>query len=179
MRLTLLPVAALVLAACGETHAPAPEKTMALRAAQQALAFRAASETARMFTGDLSIDRDGVTFAKGARLDTRTLTPREADELTSRGGDSFAAIALSSGDLRVEVRGVVSQRLQQGAPSLCPGDLAPTFIALVYGRRDMRVTLLLFTGADEPGPDATDSQVCATYAYATPDGARTRQGVVL
>jgi hypothetical protein len=55
----------------------------------------------------------------------------------------------------------------------------PSYAALVYGRHDMRVTVILFSGADEPGPAARDSRVCATYAYTAPDGARTRQGVVL
>lgn len=110
---------------------------------------------------------------------TRTLAPRSADELAARGGDSFAAIALSSGDLRVEVRAVAAMGLQQGAPSLCPGDLAPSYAALVYGRRDMRVTIIFFTGPDAPSQEAQKSRVCGVYAFAAPAGARTRQGVVL
>ncbi|HVV32495.1 MAG TPA: hypothetical protein VHC73_04635 [Vitreimonas sp.] len=167
-----------LLAACGDVRSAAAPRSVSA-SAQGALAFKAASETARNFTGDLAIEPEALTFAKGAALATRTLAPRAADQLASRGGDSFAAIALSSGDLDVEVRAIVSQRLRQGAPSLCQNDWMPSYAALVYGRRDMRVTLILFSGADEPGPDAHDSRVCATYAYTAPDGARTRQGVVL
>lgn len=167
------------LAACGDVRTAARRESVAKASSEHSLAFRAASETARNFTGDLAIEPDGLNFAKGAALATRTLAPRAADQLASRGGDSFAAIALSSGDLEVEVRAIVSQRLRQGAPSLCQGDWMPSYAALVYGRRDMRVTVILFSGADEPGPDARDSRVCATYAYSAPDGARTRQGVVL
>jgi hypothetical protein len=176
-RLVVLLTLAL-LAACGDVRSAAAPRSVSAPA-QGALAFKAASETARNFTGDLAIEPEALTFAKGAALATRTLAPRAADQLASRGGDSFATIALSSGDLDVEVRAIVSQRLRQGAPSLCQNDWMPSYAALVYGRRDMRVTVILFSGADEPGPDAHDSRVCATYAYAAPDGARTRQGVVL
>ena len=169
---------ALLLAACGDMGSAATHQSVAT-SAEHALAFRAASETARNFTGDLAIEPDALRFAKGAALSTRTLTPRAADQLTAHGGDSYATIAVSSGDLEVEVRAIVSQRLSQGAPSLCQNDWMPSYAALVYGRRDMRVTVILFSGSDEPGPDARESRVCATYAYTAPDGARTRQGVVL
>jgi hypothetical protein len=169
---------ALLLSACGDVRSASTPKSVA-EVSRHALAFKAASETARNFTGDLAIEPDALRFAKGAALATRALAPRGADQLVARGGDSFAAIAVSSGDLQVEVRAIVSQRLSQGAPSLCQNDWMPSYVALVFGQRDMRVTVILFSGADEPGPNATDSRVCATYAYTAPDGARTRQGVVL
>ena len=168
-----------LLAACGDVRSAARRESVAKASSEHSLAFKAVSETARNFTGDLAIEPDALNFAKGAALATHALAPRAADQPASRGGDSFAAIALSSGDLDVEVRAVVSQRLRQGAPSLCQGDWMPSYVALVYGRHDMRVTVILFAGADEPGPDARDSRVCATYGYTAPDGARTRQGVVL
>lgn len=167
-----------LLVACGDIRGAAQQHSVQ-SSSDRALAFKAASETARLFTGDLAIEPDALNFAKGAALTTRTLAPRAADELAAMGGDSFATIALSTGDLEVEVRAIVSQRLRQGAPSLCQDDWMPSYAALVYGRREMRVTVILFAGADEPGPKARDSRVCATYAYSAPDGARTRQGVVL
>jgi hypothetical protein len=170
-------VGALVLAACGDVRGQHAERAVAQNARD--MGFKAASETARDFTGDLWVGPNAVNFTKGARLATRTLAPRSADELAARGGDSFAAIALSTGDLEVEVREITAMRLLQGAPSLCAGDLAPSYVALVYGRRDTLVTVIIFTGADEPSPNARDSHVCGAYAYAAPDGARTRQGVVL
>jgi len=177
-RLGLVLSAALMLSACGDVRGAATHQSFE-PPSQRSLAFKAASETARNFTGDLAIEPDALRFSKGAALATRTLAPRAADQLAALGGDSFATIALSSGDLQVEVRAIVSQRLSQGAPSLCQGEWMPSFAALVYGQREMRVTVILFSGADEPGPTARDSRVCATYAYAAPDGVRTRQGVLL
>ncbi|MFT3726610.1 MAG: hypothetical protein QM759_02145 [Terricaulis sp.] len=169
---------ALLLSACGDVRSVSTHQSVAA-SAEHALAFKAASETARTFTGDLAIEPDALRFAKGAALATRTLSSRAADQLAARGGDSFATIAVSSGDLQVEVRAIVSQRLSQGAPSLCQNDWMPSYAALVYGQHDMRVTVILFSGVDEPGPNATHTRVCATYAYTAPDGARTRQGVLL
>lgn len=171
-------LAVALLAACGDVHSASTRHSVA-SSSQHALAFKAASETARNFTGDLAIEPDSLRFSKGAALATRALTPRAADQLTAHGGDSFATIAVSSGDLEVEVRAIVSQRLSQGAPSLCQNDWMPSYAALVYGQHDMRVTVILFSGSDEPGPEARNSRVCATYAYNAPDGARTQQGLVL
>jgi hypothetical protein len=168
---------ALLASACGEMRSRAPDH--AATPAPDALAFTAASETARSFTGDLIVERGALSFSKGARLTTHTVAARGSNELIARGGESFATVALSSGGLQVETRAITAQRLLQGAPSLCPGDWPPSYAALVYGRRDARVTLILFQGVDEPGPDARDSRVCATYAYNAPAGARTGQGVVL
>ena len=38
-------------------------------------------------------------------------------------------------------------RLAQGAPSLCPKGGPPTYVALIYGQRSTRVTLMVFNGA--------------------------------
>jgi hypothetical protein len=39
--------------------------------------------------------------------------------------------------------------------------------------------MLVFTGEEPPGPQAVGSRVCASFRYAAPEGARTREGVVL
>jgi hypothetical protein len=163
---------ALTLVACSEAHAPAP------REAPRALVFNAASETARNFTGDLRLEGDRLVFAKGAVLLTRPLSRHEPAEPIAQGGPSFAAAALGSSDVVVEVRDVAQQTLGQGAPALCPAG-APTYIALIYGPRSTRVTLMVFNGREPPGPSASKSFLCATYVYAAPDGVRTRQGVLL
>lgn len=165
--------ALLALAAC----APAPQseasQTMAL-----AGQYRAASDSARHTTGNLSIERGGLLFDKGIVLYTRTLDPARGLDRIARDGDSYAAIVVGPAELNVELRRVTEQTLQAGAKSLC-GDDTPAYVALVSEERATTVTLLVFAGDQPPGPTATRSRLCASFAYAAPDGARTREGVVL
>ena len=166
----------LTLAACGELRAPAAREQ---NAEGRALVFNAASETARNFTGDVTLEGPRLRFAKGAALMTRLVSRREPAEPIVQGGPSFAAAALGPPDIVVEVRSVIGQTLAQGAPSLCPSGGTPTYVALIYGQRSTRVTLMVFNGADAPGQSASKSWLCATYVYTAPDGVRTRQGVLL
>ena len=48
-----------------------------------------------------------------------------------------------------------------------------------FGWKAQNVSLLVFSGDEPPGPEALHSRVCARFGYAAPDGARTREGVVL
>lgn len=176
MRAALL-LFALALAACGEMRASAPRHEQP--AASRALVFNAASETARNFTGDVTLDGPRLRFTKGATLVTHLLARREPAEPIAQGGPSFAAAALGPPDIVVEVRRVTGQTLAQGAPSLCPSGGSPTYVALIYGQRSMRVTLMVFNGSEPPGQSASKSWLCATYGYTAPDGVRTRQGVLL
>lgn len=164
----------LLLAACGETLQTRDETPV-----RDVLGhYEAASDTAVHFTGDVSIERAGLMFSKGAILYTRTLEPRRGYDLTTRGGDSYAAIAVGPGELQVELRRVTQQTLREGAPSLC-GDDRPQYVALVYEERATNVTLLVFTGDEPPSSSATQSRLCATFGYTAPRGARTQEGVVL
>jgi len=157
-------------------RAPAPREQPT---ASRALVFNAASETARNFTGDLMMEGPQLRFAKGATLVTQLLSRREPAEPIAQGGPSFAAAALGPPDIVVEVRRVTAQSLAQGAPSMCPSGGLPTYVALIYGQRSTRVTVMVFNGADAPGQSASKSWLCATYVYTAPDGVRTRQGVLL
>lgn len=174
MRRWFLAALLFALAACDQARAPADE------AQQPALTGRylPASDTALHFTGALVIERAGLVFDKGAILYTRVLEPRRGYDLTAFGGDSYAAIALGPSDLTVELRRVTQQVLREGAPSLC-GEDRPHYVALVHEARARTVTVLVFTGDEPPGPRATQSRLCATFGYAAPEGARTREGVVL
>lgn len=164
----------LLLAACGETLQTRDETP-----AREVLGrYEAASDTAQRFTGDLSIERAGLMFSKGAILYTRTLEPRRGYDLVARGGDSYAAIAVGPGGLNVELRRVTQQVLREGAPSLCGAD-RPQYVALVHEERATRVTVLVFTGDEPPSSSATQSRLCATFGYSAPRGARTQEGVVL
>ncbi|HVK79652.1 MAG TPA: hypothetical protein VM915_03485 [Verrucomicrobiae bacterium] len=164
----------LLLAACGETlqrrDEPQPHEVLGR--------YDATSDTALHFTGNLSIERAGLMFSKGAVLYTRTLAPRRGYDLVARGGDSYAAIAVGPGELNVELRRVTQQVLREGAPSLC-GEDHPEYVALVSEQRATRVTVLVFAGDEPPSSSATQSRLCATFGYSAPRGARTQEGVVL
>lgn len=171
--LPLMLVAA--LAGCGETRASnEPPQAPAALVGQ----YNAASGTAREATGGVSIERGGLLFSKGVVLYTRTLNPRSGLERIARDGQSYASIATIPTDLTIELRRVSEQVLTNNARGLC-GDAAPGYVALAYGERANTVTVLVFAGDEPPGPNATQSRLCATLAYAAPGGARTSQGVVL
>ncbi len=169
----------LALAACGEAASTAPF-TDSSEAAAPALAgeFKPFSNTARALTGGLVIQRGGVTFANGVILYTRTLQPRRGGDLIAKNGDSYAAAVLGPGTLLIELRRVTEQVVPEGATGLC-GAERPQYVALAYDDRATTVTLLVFSGEEPPGPQALNSRVCARFGYAAPEGARTREGLVL
>lgn len=173
MRAVLAVLSLFALAAC--SAAPAPEAPASADLSGQ---FKADSNTARSITGDLSIERGGLLFASGVVLFTRTLDPRSGADVISRDGDSYAAAALGPGDLAIELRRVSEQTVPQGRVGLC-GAAPVEYVALAHDQRARKVTLLAFTGEEPPGPQATQSRVCASFAFAAPDGARTREGLVL
>lgn len=177
MRALLLPVMLAVLTACGEARNPGGEAEASVPASPLG-AYKAESASAESVTGGVVIQRGGLTFQKGVIIYTRTLDPRRGSDLMARGGDSYAAAALGPEALRIELRHVSEQIADAAGEGLCGAD-APTYVALAFQEHGASVTVLVFAGAQAPGPDATDSRLCATYVYGALDGARTRQGVVL
>lgn len=168
------------LAACSEAAAPqSRESAVAEADAPAAVAglYHAASDPARALTGDLVIERAGLRFTNGLVLYTRTLNPRRGGDLMAKGGESYAAASLGPGSMAVELRRVLDEYKPQGR-GLC-GQARAQYLALTYEPRATSVTLLVFAGAEPPGPDAADSRICATLRYDAPEGARTREGVVL
>lgn len=172
MRFALAAALLVMLAACGNAASSAPD------AAVLAGEYKPASNTARGITGGMVIQRAGVTFENGVVLYTRTLNPRRGGDLIAKNGDSFAAAIVGPGSLRVELRRVTEQVLAPGVIGLC-GTEQPQYVALAFDERATIVTMLVFTGSEPPGPEAANSRVCARFGYAAPDGARTREGVVL
>lgn len=175
MRALLLPLMLVAaLTACGEARNSDGEAAAAEppRILGQ---YKAASETARALLGDVGVERAGLIFSSGAALYTRTLEPRRGADATARDGLSYAALAVGSSDLEVELRRIIDTTQ---ADALCGGD-APTYVALVQPPRAPGFTLLLFAGDEPPGPQATQSRLCASYAYVAPHGARTYERVVL
>lgn len=167
--------AAVVLAAC--EPAPVASDVRALPA-QAAGRYLAASESARLRTGDVTIESAGIVFAAGQVLYTRVLDPRRGYDAVTRGGDSYAALAVGPSDMEVELRRITDQTLPAGVQGFC-GDESPAYVALAAEQRGKIVTLLVFSGEEPPGPNAVASRFCGAFAYEAPDGARTRQGVLL
>lgn len=170
-----LALAASLLAACEPAPVVGDARTLPTQASGR---YLAASETARLRTGDMTIERGGLVFTAGQVLYTRVLDPRRGYDPVARGGDSYAALAVGPSDMAVELRRVTDQTLPAGAQGLC-GDEAPAYVALASAEHGKAVTLLAFAGGEPPGPDAMASRFCGAFAYEAPDGARTRQGVLL
>jgi len=185
MRARFLPtalLALLVLAACGNTADPVSQHEVRAGPPPLLGAYKAQSETARAVTGNVRIDRAGLSFANGVTLYTRELDPRRGHDLIARGGASYAAAVVGASDVVVELRRVNQQVIAPDAAAIhgaCDNAEPPRYIALVYEPPGHSVTLMVFTGEEPPGADATQSRVCAIYGFTAPEGARTREGVVL
>ena len=175
MRTILAVLLCAALGACGQAARVDAEASVPTTITGE---FRAASDTARQVTGNLSIERAGLLFDNGVVLYTRTLDPRRARERIARDGDSYAAVLVSSADTVIELRRVIEQTLTGGAVSLC-GEDEPGYVAIANESRSAYVMVLVFAGDEPPGPEATQSRLCGSFKYAAPDGARTREGVVL
>ena len=185
MRARPLPTALLALfavAACGNTADPVSRAEAHVAPAALLGAFKAQSETARAVTGNVRIERAGLSFAHGVTLYTRELDPRRGHDLIARGGASYAAAVVGASDVVVELRRVNQQVIAPDASAIhgaCDNAEPPRYVALVYEPPGHSVTLIVFTGDEPPGPEATQSRVCAVYGFTAPEGARTREGVVL
>lgn len=179
MRYALVALSLLALGACspaGNSDAATNEEHAS--AAVLTGDYKASSNTARSITGGMVIQRAGVSFTNGIVLYTRTLNPRRGGDLLAKNGDSYAAAVVGPGNLNIELRRVTEQVVPAGVIGLC-GTERPQYVALAYDERATVVTLLVFTGNEPPGPEAMQSRVCARFGYAAPEGARTREGVVL
>src|SRR5690606_6869247 len=99
-------------------------------------------------------------------------------ERIARDCESYANVVVAPSDLTIELRRLTEQSLSSGALGLC-GAVKPSYVALAYAERARPITAPKFAGEEPPGPNATQSRLCATLAYVAPGGARTSQGVVL
>lgn len=178
MRVFIAAALLLALAACSDAEPSAPAPAPEASATRVAGDFKAASNTARAITGGMVVQTGGISFGNGVVLYTRTLHPRRGGDLVAKNGDSYAAAVVGPGTLSVELRRVTEQVLPAGGIGLC-GAERPQYVALAYDQRATTVTMLVFSGDEPPGPQAENSRVCARFGYAAPEGARTREGVVL
>ena len=161
----------LLVAACG-----GEADTGGAHAAEPLGQYRPVSATAREISGELSIQRAGLIFENGVVLYTRTLEPRASTERTARDGMSYLALVGGSSELSVELRRVTEAVVAHDAAPIC-ADERPSYAALVIDRRTQHLTLLIFAGDQPPGPEATQTTLCATLRYTSANLAP--QGVVL
>jgi len=180
MRVAAISFLLLFVCACSQAASDSSAATVPPEPPRAVLSgdYKPASNTARAITGAMVVQRGGVSFDNGVILYTRTLNPRRGGDLMAKNGDTYAAAVVGPGSLNVELRRVTEQVVPSGVVGLC-GAERPQYVALTYDERATVVTVLVFAGDEPPGRDALNSRVCARFGYAAPEGARTREGVVL
>jgi len=170
MRTVLAALALVTLAAC--TQASAPPAPVAEAPALPALTgqFTAMSTTAMSLTGDMDVTPDVLSFGRGfriegGRIDTALTTT------TPLGGENGTIAEIGvAGTQTVELRRVDMVRVAADAPDpqLCGAGNAVSHVIL--GQSAEVVSLFVFSGADAPGPNAQDSQLCGIFNYMTGEG---------
>lgn len=173
MRL-VFPLFALALAACGQTTAPAPETPETTAEAPSETAFvahyDAMSNTAMSITGALDLAPDVLSLEKGFRIEgARTETMLTADTDLSAGGATARDVTGNTSILNMEVRRIDLVRVAADArdPQLCGASQTASYVIVAHGTQAL--SLLVFSGADAPGPNAHDSQLCGTFNYTLAD----------
>ncbi|MBY0566978.1 MAG: hypothetical protein K2P70_06685 [Hyphomonadaceae bacterium] len=169
MRVLILALA-LTLAACAEPPAPQPEASPAPEAAAPAPpaiigAFTAMSTTAMGVTGDLDVTPDVLSFAKGFRIEGGRIDASLGPNTDlSAGGGTIADGSGNTSVTDVELRRVENVRVAADArdPTFCGGE---TVTHVILARGAEALSVLVFSGADAPGPNAHDTQLCGIYNY--------------
>jgi len=171
----VFPLTALALAACGQTTAPAPETAATSAEAPASTAFvahyDAISNTAMSITGALDLAPDVLSFEKGFRIEgARTETMLMPDADLSAGGGTARDVTGNTNILNMEVRHVDLVRVAADArdPQLCGEGQTVSHVIVAHGTETL--SLLVFSGADAPGPNAHSSQLCGTFNYALAAG---------
>lgn len=163
----VIPLLALALAACGQTTAPeapaaeAPAEVAAPAGEPMSTGLMGAmSNTAMSITGSLTVEPTALAFEEGINAQTEYLSVVDATSPITEGGDTFAAAASRNPPLRVKLR-----RFTGAAPTELCGTITATHVALIHDEPLTGLSLVVFSGADTPGPTAHDSAVCATFLY--------------
>lgn len=171
MRALGFAILALSLVACGPTaEAPAPDTAPEVDAASSTDAFVghyvAISTTATSITGDLDLAPNVLSFAKGLRVEgARIESGLTGDTDLSAGGGTIASGSGNTNVLTVELRRVDQVRVAADArdPQLCGANTPVTHAIVAHGAET--VSVLIFSGADAPEPNAHDTQLCGIYNY--------------
>jgi hypothetical protein len=172
MRATIVTFA-LILAACDQSAAPpAVSEAPASEAVAPAPAaltgrFIAMSNTALALTGDVDVQADALGFSKGFRLEGGRVDDVLGPNTDySAGGGTIADSSGVQNIESVELRRIEATRVAADAPApqLCSDK--PVSHAVLANNADT-LSVLIFSGADAPGPNAHDSQLCGIFNYST------------
>ncbi|MBX9747954.1 MAG: hypothetical protein K2X34_13695 [Hyphomonadaceae bacterium] len=159
----------LALAACGQTTAPADDPPAVEEVAapegepMSAGLMGGISTSASGEVSAVTIGADQFAFTDPDGAETFTVATEylgvvDVSTLIAEGGESFAAVAPSATATRVELRRIMGDLPDR----FCDA----TYAAIVSTEPLTGLQLMLFTGADAPGPTARDSAVCFIAAYA-------------
>lgn len=159
----------LVFTGCGAPNGPQPEPAAPSVVESAPISTGLMGGISTSASGEVSavtIGAEQLAFANAEgevtfTLPTEYLGVLAPSALIAEGGESFAAAAPSSTATRVELR-----RLTGAAPERLCGGMAATHVALVHAEPLTGLQIMVFTGADAPGPNARESDVCAIYNYA-------------
>ena len=172
MRIKTL-VFALVLAACGQTEAPAPAPAAEAPAPSVEAPssddlqgpFIAVSTTAMSITGDMSYSDADISFMNGILLHTAPVTTGAVFDAMNSAGESYDDVAPGEDNRVVELRRVTGQELSGDAQTGVCSPNPPSYVAIVHDLPITKVALIAFAGASPPGPSAGGDNVCATFSY--------------
>jgi hypothetical protein len=165
MRRAALLALSLALAACSPPAAQ-PVSVAALPEGPPEGSFVAVSTTAMGITGDMTLSPGEIAFAEGQLLATEPAGPIGLTTPVDRSGDSFAKTMVLPMSLAIELRRVTAAASATGAtPQALCGDATPTYVALAWDTPVSAVSVAVFSGAQAPGPDATDTVLCGVFAY--------------
>lgn len=160
-------ILALTLAACTPPAEAPPTPEAAVETPSSITGdYTAISTTAMSITGDLNASADVLSFAKGFRIEGARIDSTLAGDtdLSAGGGTVNSGSGIQATE--VELRRIDTVRVAADArdPNFCSGTPAAY---VILGRAADTLTLQVFSGAEAPGPDAHDTQLCGIYNFAT------------
>jgi hypothetical protein len=154
---------ALLLAACTP---PSSEDAGMPQAGLIPGQYVATSNTAMSITGDLDLSPNVLSFAKGFRVEgARIENALTGDTDLSAGGGTLTEGSGIAQFQTIELRRIETVRVAADArdPQLCGAGKTATYAILANGAETL--SLQIFSGADAPGPNAHDTQLCGIFNY--------------
>ncbi|MET0181766.1 MAG: hypothetical protein ABW199_02655 [Caulobacterales bacterium] len=164
-------IAALLLAACGQTNAeapklaeaPAPPPPVSLIAAGE---YEAISTTAAGITGNATVSDTALDFARDLHYQTEILRTVSAADEYAAGAGAWSDLLNAPSGTQIELRRVTNTSAGAGAEAagLCGADPV-TYLALTSDE-DGALKVAGFKGG-EPGASANAADLCGTFLYAS------------
>lgn len=118
----------------------------------------------------MSFNDESVTLDSGVHLLTTMVWSGSALEKLNDQGVSYADIAPGADNGAVDLRRVDRQETSGQPPyndGLCSDRSLPSYVAVVRDDDTPAVSIIAFSGDDQPGPMAHNTQVCTTLSFPT------------